>query len=78
VALAFNQAVTPHAAQFGLTVVNMGSVATLSGALGRTMSPISGSAIICASIAGISPLQVAKRNAPGMIIAVVVIMFMLL
>jgi DcuC family C4-dicarboxylate transporter len=77
-ALAFNQAVTPHAAQFGLTVVNMGSVATLSGALGRTMSPISGSAIICASIAGVSPLQVAKRNAPGMIVAVVVIMFMLL
>jgi DcuC family C4-dicarboxylate transporter len=78
VALAFNQAVTPHAAQFGLTVINMGSVATLSGALGRTMSPISGSAIICASIAGVSSMDVAKRNAPGMIIAVVVIMFMLL
>ncbi len=77
-AFAFNQAVTPHAAQFGLTVVNMGAVATLGGALGRTMSPIAGSAIICASIAGISPMEVAKRNAPGMIIAVIVIMFMLL
>jgi DcuC family C4-dicarboxylate transporter len=77
-AMAFNQAVTPHAPEFGLTIVNMGSIATLSGQLGRTMSPVSGSAIICASIAGISPLEVAKRNALGMIIAVVVGMFMLL
>lgn len=77
-AFAFNQAVTPHAAQFGLTMVNMGSVATLSGALGRTMSPIAGAAIICATIAGINPMELAKRNAPGMIIAVVVIMFILL
>jgi len=77
-AFAFNQAVTPHAAEFGLTVVNMGSVATLGGALGRTMSPIAGAAIICASIAGINPMELAKRNAPGMIIAVVAIMFILL
>ncbi len=76
-ALAFNQAVSPHAPQFGTSIVNMGSLATLSGALGRTMSPVSGSAIICASIAGISPMEVAKRNAPGMIIAVIVAMFML-
>ena len=76
-ALAFNQAVSPHAPQFGTSIVNMGSLATLSGALGRTMSPVSGSAIICASIAGISPMEVAKRNAPGMIIAVIVVMFML-
>ena len=77
-AFAFNQAVTPHAAQFGLTVVNMGSVATLGGALGRTMSPIAGAAIICASIAGVNPMEIAKRNAPGMIIAVIFIMFILL
>jgi len=76
-ALAFNQAVSPHAPQFGTSIVNMGSIATLSGALGRTMSPVSGSAIICASIAGISPMEVAKRNAPGMIIAAFVVMFML-
>ena len=78
VAIAFNQAVTPHAAQFGLSVINMGSMATLGSALGRTMSPISGSAIICASIAGISSMEVAKRNAPGMLIAMVVAIFMLL
>ncbi len=47
----------------------------LGGALGRTMSPIAGAVIICASIAGVSPFEVAKRTAPGMIIAVVVSMF---
>ena len=78
ISLAFNQAVSPHAPQFGISVVNMGSVATLSGALGRTMSPISGSAIICASLAGINPMDIAKRNAPGMIIAGIVAAFMLL
>lgn len=77
-AFAFNEAVTPHAAQFGLTIINMGSIATLGGALGRTMSPISGAAIICASIAGVNPMELAKRNAPGMLIAVFVSMFILL
>src|SRR5690606_2445468 len=39
-AIAFNEAVTPQAVQFGLEIVNMGSVAALGGALGRTMSPL--------------------------------------
>jgi DcuC family C4-dicarboxylate transporter len=77
-AIAFNQTVTPHAAQFGLTPINMGSVATLSGALGRTMSPIAGAAIICATIAGVNPMEIAKRNALGMVIAVFAVMFILL
>ena len=77
-AFAFNEAVTPHAAKFGLDVVNMGSVAALGGALGRTMSPITGATIVCASIAGVNPMELAKRNAPGMIIAMVVAMFILL
>jgi DcuC family C4-dicarboxylate transporter len=77
-AFAFNEAVTPHANQFGLQVINMGSIATLGGALGRTMSPIAGSAIICASLAGVNPMELTKRNAPGMIIAVIVSMFILL
>lgn len=77
-AFAFNEAVTPHAQQFGLDIIKMGSIATLGGALGRTMSPIAGAAIICASIAGVSPMELAKRNAPGMIIAVIVSMFILL
>jgi DcuC family C4-dicarboxylate transporter len=77
-AFAFNQAVTPHAAQFGLEPVQMGSIATLAGALGRTMSPIAGAAIICASIAGVNPMAIAKRNAPGMVVAVIVAMFVLM
>ncbi len=77
-AFAFNEAVTPHAKQFGLEIINMGSIATLGGALGRTMSPIAGACIICASIAGVNPMQLAKRNAPGMVIAVIVSMFILL
>lgn len=76
--LAFNGAITPHAEQFGLGIAQLGSLAQLTGALGRTMSPLAGAAIICAQLAGVSPLEVAKRNAPGMLIAAVTAMFMLL
>lgn len=77
-AFAFNEAVTPHAAKFGLEVVNMGSIAALSGAIGRTMSPINGAGIICATIAGVSPMELAKRNALGMTLATIVAMLILL
>jgi DcuC family C4-dicarboxylate transporter len=77
-AFAFNEAVTPHARTFGLEVINMGSIAALGGAIGRTMSPINAAGIICATIAGVSPMDMAKRNALGMTIAVIVSMFILL
>lgn len=77
-AFAFNEAVTPHANQFGLEIINMGSMASLGGALGRTMSPITGATIICAGIAGVNPIEVAKRNTPGMILAMIAAMFILL
>jgi DcuC family C4-dicarboxylate transporter len=77
-AFAFNEAVTPHAKQFGLEIVNMGSMASLGGALGRTMSPITGATIICAGIAGVNPMEVAKRNALGMVVAMIAAMFILL
>lgn len=77
-AFAFNEAVTPHAAKFGLETINMGSIAALSGAIGRTMSPINGAGIICATIAGVSPMELAKRNAPGMIIGTIAAMLILL
>lgn len=77
-AVAFNRAVTPEAARFGLTAIDMGSAAAIAGALGRSMSPIAGGMIICAGFAGCSPLESAKRNAPGMIIACFVLMWMLL
>lgn len=75
--LAFNAAVTPHAEQFGMGITQMGSLATLGGCLGRTMSPLAGAAIVCAGLAGVNPLEIAKRNAPGMIIAITVCMLML-
>lgn len=77
-AVAFNKAVTVNAAHFGISAIDMGSVAAICGALGRSMSPVAGGMIICATLAGISPMEAAKRNAPGMIIACIVTMFMLL
>ncbi|WP_346353974.1 C4-dicarboxylate transporter DcuC [Azotosporobacter soli] len=76
--LAFNGAITPHAQHFGLEIAQLGSLAQLTGALGRTMSPLAGAAIICAQLSGVSPMEIAKRNAPGMLIAAIVSMFMLL
>ena len=76
-AIAFNQSVTPHAADFGLTISQMGSLATLGGALGRTMSPLTGAAIICAGIAKVSPFELSKRIAPGMLLASVASMILL-
>lgn len=76
--VAFNKAVTIHAADFGLSPMSMGSMAAIGGALGRTMSPVAGGMIICATLAGVSPMETAKRNAPGMIIAVITTMVLLL
>ena len=42
------------------------------------MSPITGACIICATIAQVNPMELAKRNAPGMIAAIIVSMFILL
>jgi DcuC family C4-dicarboxylate transporter len=75
---AFNQAITPHAADFGMSAVQMGSMATLGGTLGRTMSPIAGATIIIAGIAGINPMEITKRNGLPMVGAMIVGMAFLL
>lgn len=75
---AFNQAITPHAADFGMSVVQMGSMATLGGTLGRTMSPIAGATIIIAGIAGVNPMEIAKRNCLPMVGAMIIGMAFLL
>jgi len=74
--LAFNGAITPYAANFGMTIPQLGTTASLAGALGRTMSPVAGVAIVCASIAKVNPMELAKRNAPGMILAAIVLIIM--
>jgi DcuC family C4-dicarboxylate transporter len=76
-AIAFNTAVTPHAAQFGITSVNLGNMAWVGGALGRSMSPVAAACIIGAGFAGVSPFELAKRNAIPMRVAAVVFMLML-
>jgi len=75
--LAFNTAVTPHAAEFGMEPGKMGSLAFLSSQLGRSMSPVAGVTLICAGIASVSPIEVAKRNALPMFLAALAGMFML-
>ena len=77
-ALAFNGAVTPHAADFGYGIMQLGSMAQLGAGIGRSMSPVAGTGIIIAGLAGINPMEMAKRNAIPCIIATVVIMLLLL
>ncbi len=78
-ALAFNGAVTPHAADFGYGIMELGSMAQLGGAgIGRSMSPVAGAGIIIAGLAGINPMELAKRNAVPCVAATVVIMLLLL
>ena len=77
-ALAFNGAVTPHAAQFGYGMIELGSMAQIGAGLGRTMSPVAGAGIICAKIAGVNPMELAKRNAIPTIVATLLVMFTLL
>ncbi len=72
-ALAFNGAITPHAADFGLGAIELGSVAQIAAGLGRTMSPVAGAAIICAGLAGINPMEIVKRNCIPTIVALTVI-----
>ena len=76
--VAFNEAVTPHAAELGISPMNIGSIAALGGTLGRTISPIAGATIICAGIAGVDPMEVCKRNALGIVCALLVGMVLLL
>lgn len=72
---AFNQAVTPFAAEFGMKVPNLGVVAALSGALGRMCSPIAGATLVIAGMIKASPLEVSKRMAIPMIVNVILLGF---
>lgn len=74
---AFNEAVTPHAVDFGMTSLQMGSMSTLGGTLGRTISPIAGATIIVAGIAGVNPMEVTKRNGLPIVFAMIAGMLVL-
>lgn len=69
--MAFNEAVTPHAATLGYSIEDMGLAAATAGALGRTASPLAGAAIVCAGLAMCSPVDVVKRTVAGMVAATI-------
>ena len=68
---AFNEAVTPHAKEFGMEVHSLGGLAFLAGALGRTSSPVAGAMMVVCGIAMANPIEVAKRTAIPCFISVV-------
>lgn len=74
---AFNEAVTPHANDFGMQVPNLGALAMFSGALGRTSSPIAGAMVIVCGIAMANPIEVAKRTAIPCLTGVIVLALVL-
>ena len=71
--MAFNEAVTPHAPEFGMEIKALGALAFLTGALGRTLSPIAGAMVVVAGIAMANPMDVAKRTALPFTVAVLVL-----
>jgi C4-dicarboxylate transporter, DcuC family len=73
---AFNEAVTPHAAEFGLSVPTLGYLAFFAGCFGRISSPLCGGLILVAGIAAVSPLDIVKRTAPCMIAALALSYFL--
>lgn len=76
-AFAFNEAVTPYATQMGFTIPSLGMLAAIAGSLGRTMSPVAGVTIVCAGLAGVSPIEVIKRTAPAMLVSIVLLAILL-
>jgi len=76
--MAFNTAVTVHADALGFEQDKLGMAVAISGALGRSASPIAGACIVCAGLAMVSPIQIAKRTALSMFLSVCVIAFFIL
>ena len=76
--MAFNTAVTVHADALGFEQDKLGMAVAISGALGRSASPIAGACIVCAGLAMVSPIQIAKRTALGMFLSVCIIAFFIL
>lgn len=72
-AFAFNEAVTPSAVKFGLLPENLGAGVMYAACVGRNMSPLAGATIVCAGLACVNPMEVAKRTAPGMMLSVLAI-----
>lgn len=74
-AFAFNEAVTPHAASFGMTVPDLGYLASVAATFGRVSSPLAAGVIVISGIAGVSPIEVIKRSAPVQICTLAFLFF---
>ncbi len=72
---AFNEAVTPFAEQFGMTIDSLGYLAMMAGCLGRMGSPLAGGVILISGIAMVSPLETVKRTIPAALIVLVILYF---
>lgn len=70
-AFAFNEAVTPHAPKFAMTIDGLGYLAMMAAGIGRQASPLAGGIILLSGIAGVSPVEVAKRTAPAAVIMLI-------
>jgi len=75
-AFAFNEAVTPHAPSFGMTIDSLGYLAMMSAGLGRMASPLAGGIIVLSGIAMVSPVELIKRTAPAAVIMLIGLYFL--
>lgn len=74
-AFAFNEAVSPHAPKFGMTIDGLGYMAMMAAGIGRQMSPLAGGIILLSGIANVAPMEVVKRTAPASVIMLLVLYF---
>lgn len=72
---AFNEAVTPFAQQFGMTIDGLGYLAMMAGCLGRMGSPLAGGVILISGIAMVSPFETVKRTIPSAFIVLAILYF---
>lgn len=76
--MAFNTTITPHAADFGMSIMNVGSTAFITGGFGRSMSPLAAACIVAAGFAKTNPIEIVKVTAVPMVICTFLTMFLLL
>ena len=74
-AIAFNQAMTPHAPAFGFTIDGLGYLAMMAAGIGRMASPLAGGIIVLSGIAMVSPMEIVKRTAPCAVVMLAVLYF---
>lgn len=65
--IAFNEAVSVHAAQFGMDTLHMGAMVVLSGGCDRSMAMFSAAMILCAGLCKCQPMDIIKYNAYAMV-----------